>query len=808
MNPYLEKPKWLLAGKGLNEGDKDDFSALTDRKTIANIAIDICNRLRHPVTIMDINRIGNNRDSSDVRIDSDIAHFTMRESCRLFRHSAGNAMCHQCEGFHAALLKKVRKSESLQEDIKAIKSRIDEAIKKTPPFFSSGYTKCPPKVLEGYNRPIIEYHCPILGYRELIFPIYHDKEVIGVLLIGQAMVEEAGDRATAERIATEFFIMDGNTPDELFGNFVKYNGGEPEDNACEIKDVILRTYSSTDPASKYLRYSSLDQSGSGSFGGKSRQESMAFSTYEEYLDFISAACSVLNEKEAYLAEALLARKIDSFERSIRDAVDAYNKDNEEKSKNRSIQDAFARQKDRLETAWELLSTFVDTVKKRSGFKEILLFGNGVRLGIEKSRNKRLYPRPSKEDPRYRWSYDFGKIDDENLAECKFINSFDCPGILSGFDGKTIDRNNSILVSSRDITLLLLVEYLAGNEDLYRRMTKIIEENIARIDIYIALCASNLMKERYVLTLRMNRHEHSHISTLLSDSINSNFSDNGRVFIDSSREKRQLILEDMKSTIRLITYMENNVGVIIGSIRPESIEVDKSKINVFDSLSRWRVMFKNRLRQRNLEIVVSRYPNVPFFLSPECEDAPKHIDTAPHLFELLLYNLVDNAVKYAHRGSKIYLNWRKSSTRLGELSISNFGLRVPEDDTIYGLYVRGHTGNFRPFEGDGIGLHVVRQVQKLLKFENVSHRCVPVDERYHLPLMDWYIKEPFVDQASRSLQEKLQEHRYTGHAFFLGDVVNNSSTRIDRNEDLTQAYLQKHINDGTWLTTFTVCIPIQ
>jgi signal transduction histidine kinase len=340
------------------------------------------------------------------------------------------------------------------------------------------------------------------------------------------------------------------------------------------------------------------------------------------------------------------------------------------------------------------------------------------------------------------------------------------------------------------------------------MAKIIEENIARIDIYIALCTSNLTKERYVLTLRMNKHEHSHISTLLNDSMDSNFSENGKVFINSRPEKRKLVLEDMRSTIQLITYMENSVGVVIGSIKPESIEDEKDTIDVFDSLYKWRIMFRHKLQQENLDILVPRRGDPkPCFFPQNCEDAPRDIVTVPRLFELLVYNLVDNAVKYAHRGSKIYLSWHRStSSRCGELSISSFGPEVPEGDKIYGLYERGNAETSASVGGDGIGLFVVKQVQELLRFEKVSHRSIPVEERYNLPLIEWYVKELFFDLPSRSLQEELRAYSCNTTAFNLEDIVNRDITSCISERNLTQHYLNECITEGTWLTTFTVRIP--
>jgi len=185
MNDYFKNPCYLAPTD--NSKAEENFRVLTDRETVRNLAKNICNKLHHPVTIFDINRLQES-SSNNVRIDSDIDYFSLRNSCRLLRHCGSEERCHACDTYHAQILKNYL-------DVGVLK------CENWPKFFYDGYEKNPPQILQGFNRPVLEYHCPMLGYRELLFPIYYEKDLIGVLFVGQTLVESEGDRDKVKIIA-------------------------------------------------------------------------------------------------------------------------------------------------------------------------------------------------------------------------------------------------------------------------------------------------------------------------------------------------------------------------------------------------------------------------------------------------------------------------------------------------------------------------------------------------------------------------------------------------------------------------------
>ncbi|MCL2664697.1 MAG: hypothetical protein FWE82_03715 [Defluviitaleaceae bacterium] len=826
---YLQEPKWL-APLPDEVADNSDFTVLTNRNTVKNFAVTICNELRHPVTIIDINRVNNNEDPCKFRIDSDISHFAMRGSCRLFRHCAGADKCYKCDEFHAKFFKESVQKDTLEENINDMKKQIEVDLHKMHSFFYDEYKINPPKVYERpkFNRVVVEYYCPILGYRELLFPIYYNKKVIAVLFIGQTMVRESGGKKTDNeirlKIASDFF--EKNKPSDLFKGFlldnnILKNPGNLDIEAGKIRDLILKADDLDEPINKYLRIKKeVNDNNSG------RPERMVFNDIGEYDKFIEDACNQLKDIEEKLKDGVLEKQKKLFKHMITEAVNNYHSGFEERIKKNKPQEKREEHKIELKTAWDLFLQFSIEINNQFAFKEVLLFGDGMRLEAEENKSKSLYPTPGENDNRNDWRYDFSIANNKNDDKFDYLSSLNHPDILDGlFINSEIDRNSIILIVCHDIAVLLHVENVKKNNELYGKMIDILGEYVTHIRSYIALYAANYMKEHHILTLRMNRHEGAHISTLVGDHMRMYFESGGQNFINLSFDKRKLISADIKNAVHLISYMSDSIGLITGSIKDAFVKSNESTIDVFNLLYKWRIMFRAKLRGRNLDIIVIRrsLENLPYFVHDNSEEAPSYIKSYHPLFDLLIYNLVDNAVKYAHRGSIIYLSWLKSSDKsCYELKVSSFGPEIQAGENIFDLYVRGNSPDLTLVDGDGIGLYVVSRSRKLLGFNKVYFTCVPIEERYHLPLVDWYIKEKFIDAESKNLQTELQKFKEERTDINWTDILNDGlRTRIervtdipreeltryiDRKKDLTKEYLNKRINRGTWLTTFTITVP--
>ena len=82
-------------------------------------------------------------------------------------------------------------------------------------------------------------------------------------------------------------------------------------------------------------------------------------------------------------------------------------------------------------------------------------------------------------------------------------------------------------------------------------------------------------------------------------------------------------------------------------------------------------------------------------------------------ELIVYNLINNAIKYAYDGTKIYLHFSEDDKKL---TVTNFTFPISqkEEKNIFELGYRREKAEELYSEGTGIGLWLVESVVKLLE----------------------------------------------------------------------------------------------
>ena len=231
------------------------------------------------------------------------------------------------------------------------------------------------------------------------------------------------------------------------------------------------------------------------------------------------------------------------------------------------------------------------------------------------------------------------------------------------------------------------------------------------------------------------------------------------------------------------------------------------------------MFHDELEIRNLEIIVYRggydsstvgYKMEEYIIERTHEitrqygthlAATRKITINSRLFELLVYNLVDNAVKYAYRGTNIYLIWGRFENDL-ELSVTSYGPRMPKGDAMYGLYVRGNDKRLR--EGDGLGLYVVKKIAEKLALM-VSHKSEKISG-YNVPLIPWYTNTDYSRIKGYSKIDESELVTSSDESQVLLAINKYPPTEI-KDTDLTPDYLSERIKMETWRTTFRIRIPI-
>lgn len=766
---FLDDPKYLAP---LDDSDgADNFEVLMSKDELKTLTKEISTAIRHPVTIIDANRITRDVDPEKIRTNSDAEYFSLRNSCRLFRHSAGSEECHKCDHEHAQEFMKyleqyfkneTEEHEKLKEitDFNYEKERGNLRYFKVWNFEENKY----------FSRPVCEYDCNMLGYRELIFPLFYGKtgKVLGILFVGQSVVKSEKDEKYVRKTKREYFASKNLS--ELF----RQSEHEPE----KIKNWIINA------DKRFGDFENLFGKTQNTEDGYSKDRTMAFSDMNEYKRFISDVCSYLRGVERRILEKNKEKRKKYFRRVSERIVDNYF---DKLIREKALLSNDSNNNVELQAAWNQLDYAAESLKSLLGIENIFIFGDGPHPVIAENKKKKIYNNQFLDNI----TFDFNML--KELGNDTFYTSFKYPALLKGLESD-IEIQNHFIISFSDVALLFCVDKLIGVKEIYKGMAGVIGAQFVRIHSYIARVNSEFMQEKIKLTLRMNRHETAHISTRLKDDIDWYFSDDGQAFTRLRPEKQAHVVEDIRNTTRLLSNMANNIGVITGSINKDNINNKFETLDINDMLNKWRVMFNDRLKQRNLSLEVGE---------PEYGlRGQSHIRTVPDLFELMIYNLVDNAVKYAYRGTNIYMYWERCKEG-NKFTVVDFGTEAKKDDNIYKLYVRGQADTSKKVDGDGIGLYSVSRICKLLGC-TIDFDSEKISD-YNLPLIEWYEKE---FKTSIKREEKVKKYSQYLRDFddeLKCDVINtyHETAISDYDYDVTAEYLEKKINNSIYRTVFTV-----
>jgi len=145
---------------------------------------DICTIICLPTSIIQF-RIDEKSNNWEL-MDSRFSTLMSRPSCSAIRKSGkfGLKLCYQCAIDHASLFHGMSSIDSptlLQNRINDMKFIYTE--KHHNPCYM-------PIINQVEERSYITYNCPIIGYRELVFPIYFENNVIAVLVACQMKLEQ------------------------------------------------------------------------------------------------------------------------------------------------------------------------------------------------------------------------------------------------------------------------------------------------------------------------------------------------------------------------------------------------------------------------------------------------------------------------------------------------------------------------------------------------------------------------------------------------------------------------------------------
>ena len=176
---------------------------------------------------------------------------------------------------------------------------------------------------------------------------------------------------------------------------------------------------------------------------------------------------------------------------------------------------------------------------------------------------------------------------------------------------------------------------------------------------------------------------------------------------------------------------------------------------------------------------------------------------------ILFNLVDNAIKYGFEGSIIYVKINKIKSiffqnKIDELRLSviSFGNRIDETEKIFDLYYRSDQAKIET-EGMGLGLFIGRNLCKAMGY---SMQLIPsvLMEKINLPYYYHYkLKNP--EYGNKGLSENTIKQLNTLFDDKIIDEIVNKQVEKWR---ITKLDLEKQLATHIYKNEFVVSIPVK
>lgn len=248
---------------------------------------------------------------------------------------------------------------------------------------------------------------------------------------------------------------------------------------------------------------------------------------------------------------------------------------------------------------------------------------------------------------------------------------------------------------------------------------------AMLDFYTSIAANyatlwgSLIEKKLEDAVRIAGHESNQIIPRLKDTILLNFDNTFNLRELLQQELVYKKVEDLINHIELLKFIQEKPAYIF-----KSQDLKISEIDVHEIFYKLLNMYKIQVNHKDIWIDISKE-----------KDKKEHtiIEGDKILFEHAINNLVDNAIKYCHRGTKIRLQIvEKGKTFV--LHVISYGPKIVNKRQIFELYQREQTN----VEGLGIGMYIVKKVVNAHKWQ-IEVESNSISE-FNIPCLANYFKE--------------------------------------------------------------------
>ncbi len=170
---------------------------------------------------------------------------------------------------------------------------------------------------------------------------------------------------------------------------------------------------------------------------------------------------------------------------------------------------------------------------------------------------------------------------------------------------------------------------------------------------------------------------------------------GTIPPDKERHYLKIVSDEVKRLSRLVRTMLD-----LSRIDSGELKITKQRFDLTDTVVNTLMTFENLIEKRNIQVTGLEESHSVF------------VDGDPDMLHQVVYNLIENAVKFVNEGGVIELHVTEASNRVN-FSIRNTGAGISADEIglIFDKFYKTDKSRSQDKNGMGLGLYIVRTIIK-------------------------------------------------------------------------------------------------
>lgn len=725
-------------------GDKDTApskSYVFTSKEMEELQNTISIDMEHPATIV------YKENDNYSRIDSRLTWIKYRKECHVLRKSLNSSKCIECDIAHAKIMF-ANDTNNISEEMKKLADK----------FYNDCHEEIQrPEFKKINGREYLEYDCPVLGFRELIFPIKFNKQTIGSFFVGQI---------DYNNIAKQKALFLSKNNDDLKRSFLYGNENNKiiRDIPISNKNFFIEVNSNLLEEEKTLNKAleDIDSDSEISLRIKYGKSSAKFDTLCDIVleEDISEHILMRSPKSKKKYDALIVRcseHISEIEKRIYTKLVDKTKHGIHNCVTDIIEDFYGRLNifgqitiESRKMFWsDIVEKILSNLKEQLDLRNIILFAESDNDLDTLNNVVQLEPIHNDNTISYFSLKKMSKSKSINIKNK--TNSYINNSLFECLDNEKYigeEKKRKILIffplsfsPTKSIAILICFK-----NDLSLIDQMVLKSFIEDINLLLASIASvyasindQIKTDEAKKLNAIYRHEVTHHIQAIERISSMHFEDYA-TYQDKSEKQVKNAYSDMIGILKRMLYISQNTKFVY----TDKI-VKKQNLSAFyNFLYKFRSVYRAECTMQHKDIVVK----------PRENDDPlrQNINTDINLFDLIVNNLVSNCVKYSFWGTNIYLDCAKPTidSTYSILSATDYGIRLYESKNpnkkIFDLYYRSSEAQGTDSTGFGIGLYVIKKLCDILRYE-IKFTQTKVSN-YNVPLLSLYIDRTRSRQMNR------------------------------------------------------------